>query len=57
MPKIKCDMCGKTKVVVNHLSNYAYKRKYDGKVHYYCSYNCMRKSEKEHPQKYQDRLM
>lgn len=40
-----CPVCGKEYIV--SCQEWVYKKTYDGKLHYFCSYNCMRKRLKE----------
>lgn len=53
MAVIKCKECGEEKVIIP-INDYVYKRinKKNKEICYFCSYSCMRKAEKEHPEKY-----
>lgn len=51
---IKCDQCGERKLIRCQMRDYIFKKKDRKtlKVCYFCSYDCMRKAEKENPDKF-----
>lgn len=42
-----CEQCGKTFTFICHKSQYAYKKQYEGKMNYFCSYKCKTEFEKQ----------
>lgn len=54
MTDFKCEYCGKVKAIRFLLKDYIFKRrvKADKKTVYFCCYDCMRKAEKENPDKF-----
>ena len=57
MTLLKCEHCGNEKLLITLIRDYKFKRrvKADQKIVYFCSYDCMRKAEKENPERYCER--
>lgn len=55
MAIIRCDYCGTTKAVKINLRDYVFKRRLKvnkNRMMYFCSYDCLRKAEKESTKRY-----
>lgn len=59
MREIECGYCRDKKIIMMELRDYVYKRrdKHRDKIVYFCSYNCMRNSERENPNTYSERRL
>lgn len=45
-----CEVCGKVFYRLDYV-NYLYKLQFEGKMHFYCRYNCWRQAQKEQEKK------
>lgn len=54
MSVMRCSRCGAENLILNYFKDYKFKRrlKSNGKIVYFCCYNCMRKAERENKGKY-----